>query len=86
MVPFRHRQKLLFIGDSITDCGRCEDAAYLGDGYVWILRNFPGARYRGLQLTIVNRGVSGGTTRHLAARRQTDVIDEQPDCLSIGAG
>ena len=69
MVPFRHRQKLLFIGDSITDCGRCEDAAYLGDGYVWMLRNFPAARYRELQLTIVNRGVSGGTTRLHVRRR-----------------
>jgi lysophospholipase L1-like esterase len=78
VIPFQHRQNLLFIGDSITDCGRREDAARLGNGYVWILHNFLRARYPELELTISNRGVSGDTTRHLAARWQKDVIDRQP--------
>ncbi len=86
MIPFRHRQKLLFVGDSITDCGRREDAAHLGDGYVWMLRNFLLARYPELELIVANRGVGGDTTRHLAARWQKDVIDEQPDWLSVGIG
>lgn len=86
MIPFQHRQNLLFIGDSITDCGRREDAARLGNGYVWILHNFLRARYPELELTISNRGVSGDTTRHLAARWQKDVIDRQPDWLSVGIG
>ena len=86
MIPFQKGQKLLFIGDSITDCGRREDKAHLGDGYVWMVRNFLLARYPELGLTVVNRGVSGDTTRHLAARWQRDVIDEQPDWLSVGIG
>jgi lysophospholipase L1-like esterase len=86
VIPFQHRQKLLFIGDSITDCGRREDAARLGNGYVWMAHNFLRARYPELELAVVNRGVSGDTTRHLAARWQKDVIDQQPDWLSVGIG
>jgi lysophospholipase L1-like esterase len=86
VVPFQNSQKLLFIGDSITDCGRREDKAHLGDGYVLMVRNFLVARYTELDLTVANRGVGGDTTRNLAARWQKDVIDEQPDWLSVGIG
>jgi len=85
-MPFEHGQKLLFIGDSITDSGRRVEAAPFGDGYVNMVRNFLLARYPELALTIVNRGVSGDTTRNLAARWQADVITQQPDWLSIAIG
>jgi lysophospholipase L1-like esterase len=86
VIPFEHGQKLLFIGDSITDCGRLGDSAPFGDGYVNMLRNFLLARYPELALTIINRGIGGDTARHLAARWQADVINEQPDWLSVGIG
>ncbi len=86
MLPFERGQKILFIGDSITDSGRRAEAAPFGDGYVSMVRNFLLARYPEMALTIVNRGVGGDTTRNLAARWQTDVINQQPDWLSICIG
>jgi lysophospholipase L1-like esterase len=80
-------QKLLFIGDSITDCGR-RDAPHApwGKGYVHLTRAFLIARYADLGLQIENRGISGNTVRDLDRRWEEDVIAEQPDWLSIKIG
>jgi lysophospholipase L1-like esterase len=79
-------QRIVFIGDSITDCGRRADAAPYGDGYVSLLRAFVTARHPDRQLTWVNRGVSGDTVRDLAARWDADAIGERPDWLSVMIG
>ncbi|MEO8287961.1 MAG: SGNH/GDSL hydrolase family protein [Chloroflexota bacterium] len=83
---FEAGQKILFIGDSITDAGRRDTAPPFGDGYVSMVRNVILARYPELRLTFVNRGVSGDTTRHMASRWEKDVIAEQPDWLSVKIG
>ena len=83
---FSANQRIVFIGDSITDCGRRDDAAPFGRGYVSMVRNLLGARYPELHLTVLNRGVSGNTVRDLAARWEHDVIDERPDWLSVEIG
>ncbi|HEX2034015.1 MAG TPA: SGNH/GDSL hydrolase family protein [Chloroflexota bacterium] len=84
---FSAHQKLLFIGDSITDCGRrTEPHAPYGNGYVHLTRAFLLARYPQLALQIVNRGISGNTVRDLARRWEEDVIEEQPDWLSVKIG
>jgi lysophospholipase L1-like esterase len=86
-VLFGPRQKLLFIGDSITDCGRrAEPHAPYGNGYVHLARAFLLARYPALGLEIVNRGIGGNTVRDLAARWEQDVIGERPDWLSVKIG
>jgi lysophospholipase L1-like esterase len=79
-------QKILFIGDSITDADRRGAAAPYGDGYVSVARNLLLARYPDYKLTLVNRGISGDTTRNLAARWERDVIAERPDWLSVMIG
>ena len=43
-------------------------------------------RYPDVQLTILNRGVSGNTVRDLAARWEHDVVGEHPDWVSIKIG
>jgi lysophospholipase L1-like esterase len=86
LIAFSEHQKILFIGDSITDCDRRGYAAPLGDGYVRFVHDFLTARYPELKLSVVNRGMSGDTVRNLAARWQRDVIDEEPDWLSVGIG
>jgi lysophospholipase L1-like esterase len=86
LIAFKQGQKILFIGDSITDCGRRDDAPPLGDGYVRIVNNFLLARYPELALSVVNMGISGDTTRNLSTRWQRDVIDERPDWLSVAIG
>ncbi len=79
--------KILFIGDSITDCGR-NRAPYqpYGNGYMSMVRNFLIARHPEMNLTFENRGISGHTIRDLKKRWQRDVLDEPPDFLSIKIG
>ncbi|PWR12196.1 GDSL family lipase [Micromonospora acroterricola] len=82
----RTGQRLVFIGDSITDCGRRDTAAPYGAGYVSLVRALVGARHPELDVEWVNRGVSGDTVRHLAARWEDDAIAEHPDWLSVMIG
>lgn len=83
---FEAGQKIVFIGDSITDSGRRGSARPYGDGYVSQIRALLVARYPELRLQVVNRGISGNTTRDLAARWERDVIAEHPDWLSVLIG
>ncbi len=83
---FEHKQKVLFIGDSITDTGRRDVNAPFGNGYMSLVRAMTIARYPYLGLKWENRGIGGDTVRHLAARWQQDVIAEQPDWLSVKIG
>src|SRR5579871_4578871 len=83
--------KLVMIGDSITDSERARPVGEglfnaLGRGYVSYVDALLGATYPELGIRVVNMGTSGNTTRDLKARWQTDVIDLQPDWLSIMIG
>ncbi|WP_240733015.1 SGNH/GDSL hydrolase family protein [Jeotgalibacillus sp. S-D1] len=75
---------LLFIGDSITECGRQEDVRGIGTGYVNEL-------YKKIVATdssweILNRGVGGDRITHLEERWERDVLSFNPDVLSISIG
>lgn len=83
---FEAGQRIVFIGDSITDCGRRDVAAPYGDGYMSLVRAFVTASHPHLGLTWVNRGVGGDTTRDLKARWESDAVDERPDWLSVKIG
>ena len=83
---FQPQSKIVFIGDSITDCGRRDVAAPYGNGYVSLVRSMLLARYPERGLQFVNRGIGGDTTSHLQARWERDVVAEQPDWLSIKIG
>ncbi|MEV4134153.1 SGNH/GDSL hydrolase family protein [Dactylosporangium sp. NPDC049742] len=83
---FEAGQRIVFIGDSITDCGRRDVRAPYGDGYMSLVRAFVTARFPGTPLTWVNRGVSGNTVRDLAARWDRDAIGERPDWLVVMIG
>jgi lysophospholipase L1-like esterase len=84
--------RLLFIGDSITDCGRkrpigegASDGA-LGSGYVSLVHVLLSATYPQRAIHIINTGVAGDTVRDLKARWETDVLDLSPDWLTIMIG
>lgn len=83
-------QKLLFIGDSITDCDRArpfgEGMNALGNGYVSLVDAFLQSSYPELGIRVVNKGISGNTVRDLKARWQEDVVDQAPDWLAIMIG
>ncbi|MCM8785201.1 MAG: SGNH/GDSL hydrolase family protein [Candidatus Omnitrophica bacterium] len=79
-------QKILFIGDSITDCGRRDQFRSLGNGYVkffydMMITNFPERK-----IEIVNKGISGNTILDLVNRWEDDVIYQKSDFLSILIG
>lgn len=83
--------KLLMIGDSITDCERARPIGEglfnaLGRGYVSLVDSLLQATYPTQRVRVVNMGLSGNTVRDLAARWQTDVLDLEPDWLSIMIG
>lgn len=87
-MPFalKSNQTVLFIGDSITDCGRRGQAAPLGEGYVRQIRDLIAVKYPSLDLNIINKGISGNTVRDLFNRWTDDCIRFQPDWLSIKIG
>ena len=79
-------ERMLFIGDSITDCGRRERAIPLGDGYVSMFAELATARYPERHIEWTNMGIGGNRTTHLEERWQSDVIEHRPDRLSIKIG
>jgi len=84
-------QKLLMIGDSITDCGRAQPAGEglfeaLGKGYVAQVDALLGAVYPQLGIRVVNQGIAGNTVRSLKERWQRDVLAHKPQWLSIMIG
>ncbi|MCB2209591.1 SGNH/GDSL hydrolase family protein [bacterium] len=84
---FKSRQTIEFIGDSITDCGRREPPHQpLGDGYVRKIHDLLRAGYPELDLSVVNRGISGDRVPDLQTRWQEDAIALNPDWLFIYIG
>lgn len=79
--------RVLFQGDSITDCGRSRDNdADLGTGYAALLAAWISAQYPCRNITFINRGISGHRAKDLLARWQTDCIDLRPTWVSILIG
>jgi acyl-CoA thioesterase I len=76
------RRTVVFAGDSVTDSGRREDPAGLGDGYVRNLYDDLAAN----RPRIVNAGISGHRAVDLVARWQADVLSFQPDLVSVLVG
>ena len=84
---FKPKKTIEFIGDSITDCDhRTTGHAPLGCGYVREIHHLLQAGYPELQLTILNKGISGDRITSLAFRWQSDVIKVAPDWLFIYIG
>jgi len=82
-------QTLLFTGDSITDCGRTYPlgaGSGLGDGYVALVENLLAAQYPQTPVRILNTGISGNRVTDLQERWQNDILEHQPDWLTIMIG
>ncbi len=87
---FGKGDKLVVIGDSITDAGR-KDAGEglfeaIGRGYVAQIDGLLGAVYPELAIRVINKGTSGNTTRDLKARWQKDVLDQRPQWVACMIG
>jgi lysophospholipase L1-like esterase len=83
--------KLVMIGDSITDAERQRPHGEglfgaLGRGYVSQVDALLQGTYPERLVRVVNQGESGNTVRDLKNRWQRDVLDKNPDWLSIMIG
>jgi len=83
--------RLLFAGDSVTDCGRLRPVGEgpppaLGDGYVARIDAALAPLHPGRPVRVLNMGVSGDTVRDLAARWDRDVGALRPDWLCVMIG
>jgi lysophospholipase L1-like esterase len=90
-MKLEQHDKLIMIGDSITDCGRGRPAGEglfdpYGNGYVNMVKAFLDAHHPESAIRVINKGDSGNTVRSLAGRWQDDVMDLKPDWLSIMIG
>lgn len=90
---FEKNDRILFIGDSITDYERtrpvgegCSNFIGWGTSYVADVGALLNCMYPELRLRITNMGISGNQVRHLKERWQTDVLDLNPDWVSVLIG
>ncbi len=83
----KDKQTILFIGDSITDCGRRDNSARpYGSGYVSIFRDIMLIREAQKNIFVINKGIGGETVLELRNRWSNDVINHRPDWLSVKIG
>jgi lysophospholipase L1-like esterase len=78
--------RLLFIGDSITDCGRRTDPDALGGGYVRLVRDHLAVKDPANCPAVLNLGISGNKVTDLRDRWARDVLEQKPDVLSVMIG
>ncbi len=79
-------KRILFQGDSITDCGRNRDDFYsMGMGYANLAQISLGMEYPG-EFEFVNRGINGNRIVDLYGRLKEDFLDLEPDYASIYIG
>ena len=76
----------LFIGDSITDCGRRDAEAPLGNGYVRTFTELVTARWTERRIEWINKGIGGNKVSDLHGRWRDDVLSHRPDRLSVKIG
>lgn len=79
-------KKILFQGDSITDCGRNRQDFYcMGNGYANLVKASLGMDFP-IEYEFINRGISGNRVVDLYARIKEDFINLKPDYASIYIG
>ncbi len=88
---FEKGDKVLFIGDSISDCNRARPVGEglfeaLGTSYATDVAAQVTCMRPEMQIRFVNMGTSGNRVRDLKARWQTDVMDLRPDWVSVLIG
>jgi lysophospholipase L1-like esterase len=82
----RNGDIILFIGDSITACGRRAEFSPLGNGYVKLFADLMTVRESSKTLTVINKGIGGDTVKGLRDRWSDDVLRNKPDWLSVNIG
>ena len=86
-MKLNERDVIVFQGDSVTDCGRDQLAEFsLGEGYCQLVYEYLKKERPQLNITVLNRGVSGDRVKDLAARLEEDCLSLNPTVVSILIG
>ncbi|MFW5856953.1 MAG: SGNH/GDSL hydrolase family protein [Planctomycetota bacterium] len=90
-MQLEHGEKVVFTGDSITDCGWARPGqgggnGPLGNGYVSLVEAALRTVYPDRVIALANRGRSGGTVRSVDGHWQDDVVKPAPAWISICIG
>lgn len=83
---FQKGEKILFVGDSVTQCGRSDDGTDLGQGYPQKIAQIYDALFPESGVTFLNRAYYGDSTQQMLSRYQEAVKPECPDFISIMIG
>lgn len=88
---FSDFDKVVFAGDSVTDMGSERPVGEglfdnLGRSYVRVIENMLMAWYPKLNIRITNSGISGNTSKDLLERFDRDVVELNPQWVSICIG
>ena len=83
---FKNGATIVFIGYSITDCGRRDQFFPYGNGYAKMVIDLVTACYPEKSFTYFNRGISGDNVEGLHNRWHDDLILLKPDWVSILIG
>jgi lysophospholipase L1-like esterase len=88
---FEPNNKIVIMGDSITDCGRAQPVGEglfgpYGNGWVNVVVGLLGAVYPAHRLRIVNMGTSGNNIRDLDFRWEPDALRQNPDWVAVMIG
>lgn len=88
---FENMDRIIFAGDSVTDMGSENPVGEglfdnVGRSYVRVIENMLAVYYPETKVRITNSGISGNTSRDLLARFDRDVVELNPDWVSICIG
>ena len=88
---FSDFDRAVFAGDSVTDMGSERPVGEglfdnLGRSYVRVIENMLMAWYPKLNIRITNSGISGNTSKDLLERFDRDVVELNPQWVSICIG
>jgi len=85
-MKIRSGQSILFIGDSITACGRFTTDRPLGNGYVKLFADMLTIREPQKAIRVINKGIGSDIVTGLRNRWHDAVLRNTPDWLSIKIG
>ena len=88
---FEDLDRIVFAGDSVTDMGSIQPIGEglfdnTGRGYVRVIENMLSVYYPDVRVRVTNSGISGNTSRDLLQRFNRDVVELNPNWVSICIG
>jgi acyl-CoA thioesterase-1 len=82
----KKEDRIICIGDSITDAGRRGEFSPYGNGYVKLFLDLLITEFPEKNFSLLNKGIGGNTLLDLQQRWEDDVIYHKPDLLTILIG